>query len=342
MKKNLSFLLISALLLGCKEEKSASTPTKKAEPVQTTTIGTTLSNTTNPFFKSAFDSYQKWAQQWHTTLIINQAENSQETQNQQFDTMMQQGAKALVVNIAETKMSKEVINKLCLAKMPTVYFNRKPPEMELKNCKYAYFVDGDAMMAGRFQGEDAVEQWHKNPQWDKNQDGVLQYAMLMGFPNHEGTALRTEWVIATIQYHPTQKVPTEKVFQEYANFNRQKAQELVRAWSDTPDFSKVEVIFANNDVMALGALDVLKEKQLSVPVFGIDAIQEALQAYEKGELAGTVFNDYDNQAKISLQMALNLATGQPLEKGVNLEIKDKVVKIAYQKITKENFRSFMK
>lgn len=73
---------------------------------------------------------------------------------------------------------------------------------------------------------------------------------------------------------------------------------------------------ANNDAMALGALDALKsrgyntdvkDKDHSIPVFGVDGLPEMLKEVELGNATGTLIADYSALAKVCYEIATSEA-----------------------------------
>lgn len=307
-------------------------------------VGVTISSIeTNPFFQSAYRAYEAEGKAHSSlSLLLNSASNSQDKQNKQIENMLQQGVQALVVNIVNVKDAPALVEQLCKQKIPVVFFNRSPGDKSLASCSTAYFVDGDAVQAGVLQGLQVLTEWKSHPEWDKNRDGVVQYAMIEGIPGHAGAAARTKWSISTMSSYPELGIPVEKVLQDTAMFQTKVAEDLMQEWIKRPEFSKVEVILANNDSMALGAIKVLKENNINIPVFGIDGSPPALAAVKAGDMAGTIFNDAATQAKTSLRMAANLAANRPVLEGTDQEMEYQVVKVPYQNINKENIDKFTK
>ncbi|WP_459617832.1 substrate-binding domain-containing protein, partial [Enterobacter hormaechei] len=63
--------------------------------------------------------------------------------------------------------------------------------------------------------------------------------------------------------------------------------------------------------LASDLVEALKaHNKTSVPVFGVDALPEALALVKCGAMAGTVLNDANNQAKATFDLAKNLADGK--------------------------------
>jgi ABC-type sugar transport system substrate-binding protein len=81
---------------------------------------------------------------------------------------------------------------------------------------------------------------------------------------------------------------------------------------------KFDAVIANNDEMAIGAIQALKaaRKLDKVVVAGVDATQDALAAMKAGELKVTVFQDAHGQGKGAVDAALKLVKGQKVESKV--------------------------
>lgn len=344
MKIKLTYLFVLIGTLGL--NACAPDPEKNDTgnvPFPQATIGASISSIeTNPFFQGMYKSIEAVGkEQSNLTVLLDSAANQQDKQNTQLDGMIERGAKALVVNLADVSFGAEMVKKYCDKKIPVVYINRSPTEKSLAACESAYFVDGDAAQAGVLQGLQVLKAWQANPHWDKNKDGVIQYAMIEGIPNHAGAMARTKWSVGTMENYPNLGVSVQKVLQDYAMFQGQAAKDLMSKWIAQPEFANVEVILANNDTMALGALEILQQNGLKTPVFGIDGSKAALTALNSGSMAGTVFNDFDGQSRTAVRMAANLAAGKPVLEGVPYEMEYRVVKVPYQDIHSENMKKFM-
>ncbi|MFO5800695.1 substrate-binding domain-containing protein, partial [Klebsiella pneumoniae] len=78
----------------------------------------------------------------------------------------------------------------------------------------------------------------------------------------------------------------------------------------------------------------------SIPVFGVDALPEALALVKSGAMAGTVLNDANNQAKATFELAKNLADGKDAAAGTNWKIDNKIVRVPYVGVDKDNLSQF--
>lgn len=94
--------------------------------------------------------------------------------------------------------------------------------------------------------------------------------------------------------------------------------------------------------MAMGAVEALKAHSKSqLPVFGVDALPEALALVKSGAMAGTVLNDGKTQAQATLDLAYNLAQGKPAADGTQWKIDNRVLRIPYVGVDKENLVQFI-
>ena len=117
------------------------------------------------------------------------------------------------------------------------------------------------------------------------------------------------------------------------------AKDKMDAWISGPNSDKIEVVIANNDAMAMGAIESLRAADRSeIPVYGVDALTEALALVESGQMQGTVLNDADNQARATFQLAKNLAEGREAGYGTEWVIEDKVVRVPYVGVDRETLK----
>ena len=96
----------------------------------------------------------------------------------------------------------------------------------------------------------------------------------------------------------------------------------------------IDAIFANNDEMAIGAIQALKSAGADmddVVVVGIDATQDGLAAMGAGDLDVTVFQNATGQAGSAIDAAVALARGEQVEQQVM---------VPFELVTPENMASY--
>lgn len=338
MHKHYLCLVLSSLLLSaCSSDESKNNTSKASnEPYPKTHIGVAVSGIESTAYREGFYNYAKSVaeSQSDLTITLDQASNDQTVQDKQFEDMINKGAKALVINMADINQGADVVKRYC-GKVPMVFFNRSPGEKALANCEKAYFVDGDPAQAGVLQGLEVLKHWSKNPQWDKNKDGKIQFAIVKGIPGHFSGKARSQWAVGTMENYPSLGVPVQEIFSEFGLFQASEAKTIASRWIVHPSFSQVEVILANNDSMALGVIEALKEKNLKMPVFGIDALEDAKEAIKRGDMVATVFNDYQLQTAVALRMASNLAADLPVDNNLPFKLDYKTVYVPFTAVNQD-------
>ena len=268
-------------------------------------------------------------------MYITDGKESQTTQNEQVDRFLERGYDVICVNIVDRTAAAVIIDKAQAAGVPVIFFNREPVEEDLRRWRHAYYVGLPAGDAGVLQGELVLNAWeNQREKLDRNGDGVIQYVMLEGEPGHQDALLRTEYCISTMT---KAGVATEKLASDAANWQRGQAAIRMRQW--LREFGEgIEVVFANNDDMALGAIDACTEagedKDTMPFIVGVDATPPALEALREGTLKGTVRNDATGLAESIMGLAVSLSAGG--EPAREVELTDgSYVWLRYEAVTAE-------
>ncbi len=298
-----------------------------------TTLGVTVYKYDDNFMASVRRAIEAEADKAdNVRLLMNDSQNDQSKQNDQVDVMLAKGVDALAINLVDPAAAPVIIQKAKMDDVPIVFYNKEPTPEALASYEHAYYVGTDSKESGIIQGELIAEHWVKNPDWDLNKDGVIQFVLLKGEPGHPDAEARTSYVISTLN---DKGYKTQELHMDTAMWDTAMAKDKVDAWISGPNADKIEVVIANNDAMAMGAIESLKAADKStVPVFGVDALTEALALIKGGEMQGTVLNDANNQAKAAFELANNLAKGKAAGEGTNWTIDNKVVRVPYVGVDK--------
>lgn len=272
-------------------------------------------------------------------LLMNDSQNAQSIQNDQVDVLISKGVKALAINLVDPSAAPTIIGKAKPDNIPVVFFNKDPGEKAIGSYDNAYYVGTDPKESGIIQGDLIAKQWKANPAFDLNKDGKIQFVLLKGEPGHPDAEARTKYVIEQLN---AQGIHTEQLFMDTGMWDAAMAKDKADAWLSSSRANDIEVIISNNDGMALGALEATKAHGKKLPIFGVDALPEALQLIKKGELAGTVLNDGVNQGKAVVQLSNNLVQGKVATEGTDWKLENRVVRIPYVGVDKDNLADFLK
>lgn len=270
-------------------------------------------------------------------LLMNDSENSQQKQNDQIDIMIEKKVSAFAINLVDPGAGQTVMEKIKPTGIPLIFYNKKPEKSVIDGYDKAYYVGIDPNAQGIAQGELIMKLWKANPDLDLNKDGKIQYVMLKGEPGHPDAEARTVYSIKTLNENG---IETEELHLDTAMWDTAQAKDKMDAWLSGPNADKIEVVICNNDGMAFGAIESMKAAGKNLPVFGVDALPEAIVKIENGEMAGTVLNDAKGQGIATWEMAKNLAEGKAPTEGTDIKLVDKEVLVPSVGIDKDNAKDY--
>ena len=318
----------------------------QVQKVTSIKIGVTVYDQYDTFVSQMMTDFNQYAaeQEEQTGIAINvevyNAAGSQSTQNSQVEEMLDAGCNVICVNLVDRTEPTTIIDMAEKNDVPVIFFNRELVEEDLERWDRVYYVGAKAFESGIMQGEIAADAFKENPDADKNGDGVFQYVVLEGEAGHQDAIVRTEYAVSTIIDNG---VEVEKLAYGIANWNRAQAQTKMAQMLAEYD-GEIELVIANNDDMALGAIDALKASHLKRShwpvVVGIDGTDVGLAAVASGEMVGTVYNDKEGQAQAMLDLAYALSVGDTLD-DLNLE-NGKYIRLPYSKVGPEDVKNYMK
>jgi len=277
------------------------------------------------------------------TLEIVDSQNAQPTQNDQIDQFLAKKMNAILVNPVDRTAAAAIIDKAKAKNTPVVFFNREPMPDDMKKWDKVYYVGAKAEQSGSMQGQIAVDYFKAHPKAYKSNDKTIHYIMLKGEPGHQDAELRTKYSVQAIT---DAGLKVDKLAEDSAYWDRPKAVEKMKTFL-AKFGDKIDLVLANNDDMALGAIEALRQEGYNtgnaakyIPVVGVDATAPALQALEQGTLLGTVLNDAKNQGKATFDLGFALASGKAAS-STSWKLTDgKYVWVPYAKVTKDNYKQF--
>ena len=267
-------------------------------------------------------------------ITIVDGANDQATQTGQIDNFISEGVDVLIVNPVNSSSAATITDKVVAADIPLVYINREPDAEEEQrwedNGWNVTYVGCDARQSGTYQGELILE---TETQGDINGDGKITYIMCKGDPENIDAQYRTEYSIKALTDAGKE---VECLYEYLDNWDQTTAQQdVANALSQYGD--KIEVVFCNNDAMALGALQSIQQANRTVGkdiyLVGVDALAEAVQDVLDGNMTGTVLNDDVGQATAAAEATKLYVEGSKVEQYYWVD---------YVKVTKDNASEYVK
>ena len=264
--------------------------------------------------------------------------NNQATQLDQINTAITNGANLLVVNIVETSSSDAAQQACDAAKnagIPIIFFNREVSNDVVNSYENCAFVGTDAAEAGHMQGEMIGTYLLENyDAVDLNGDGTISYVLFKGQEGNAEAEYRTQYAVEDADALLTEAGKPALSFYD-ANNSSKYLVDTTGSWSSqaATDYmttilasyseasnNMIELVIANNDGMAEGAIAALQaagyntgdEGSTTIPVYGVDAMDSAVQKIQNGQMTGTVKQDAEGMANTILTLINNIGSGAAL------------------------------
>lgn len=351
MKKTLAVLLAAIMMLvmltacggngGGSAPADTSTPADTSAPADTNipdapegggTIGVCIYQFTDAFMTTYRNALQEILESKGYQVTFQDGANDQAKQNEQINTYITQGVDALIINPVMTSAADQIIATVQAAGIPTVLINREPTAEQMAVYDKLVYVGCDAAQSGTFQGELILDTPNKG---DINGDGKVSYIMVQGDPENIDAQLRTEYSVKALT---DAGVEVEQLNLTRGDWMRERGQEIVA--NDLAQFGMdIEVVFCNNDDMAIGALQSIqaagRKVNEDIYLVGVDALDAALNEVQAGNMTGTVLNDAKGQATAAVEEMEKLLGGATYSSG------NQSVYVDYVKVTPDNVGDFM-
>lgn len=272
-----------------------------------TIISLVLSTRNNEFFTDIETSIKESISNNHDyelRVFDSQDDDSMQTKN--VENALALGTKALIINVVNSATAWEGSLKAVFEKnIPIIAVDRAitSPENTIKQTIASDNVAGARELAN----------------WFKQAYSVVNANVF----HLQGVAGSQAAIDRSIGFK--EGFGKEYSFEEIANFNKDQAlvktADVLQANGD-----RFNIIFADNDNMALGAIEAIKQKNLQAVnikpytntignyyVLGFDGTTEALQAVKQGTLAATVIQQPKLMGQIAITSVIKILNGEIVE-----------------------------
>lgn len=265
------------------------------------TVGLALSTLQNPFFVTLRDGAQQAADDAGIELVVADAQDDAQTQADDLQNFISQGVDVIVVNPVDSAAIVPSIEAANEAGIPVVTVDRGADGGEI-----ASHIASDNVLGGQLAGEYLFEQI----------GGAGNVAMLEGVPGTSAARDRGEGFTNALD----EAADVELVANQTANFNREEG--FTVAQNILQSNPELDGIFAQNDEMALGAVEAAREAGAleDLVIVGFDATDDALAAIEAGEMAATVAQQPDVLGARGIETAAAIIAGDEVDAEQPVEV----------------------
>lgn len=326
LKRIFTITLVSILLLFLTACSSTQAPAVSAEgtgadgAAKQIVVGYACKDVNDTFQTYLIEAAKEYAAENGIILNISDAQNDVVKQQDQVNNFITQKVDAILVLPIDTSAAAPMTAAAQAANVPLIYVNTNPyPDGSFPDG--TYYVGSIEKQAGELQAEYI----------GKMLNGKGNVCILQGQLVHEGAVQRSEGVISKLaEISPDIKV----LASQPADWQKDKAMNVMENWLTAYD-NDIQAVFANNDEMAMGAVNALQAiGKTDTYVIGIDGTSAALEAINAGTLAGSVFQDAQGQAWGAMKIAEMTAKGE--------SVPEQILWVPFVLITPDNVDQFVK
>lgn len=259
-------------------------------------VGVSISTLSNPFFVTLEEGVNELAGENGTEIVSVDAQDDSAKQTNDIDDLIQQGVDILLINPVDSAAITPAVESANNAEIPVIMMDRSSEGGEVVTLVASKNVAGGEMAAEYIQ-EISGEQ--------------ARTVQLEGTPGASATRERGEG------FQNVAEESLEVLDSQTANFDRAEGltvmENILQAHSD------IKAVFAQNDEMALGAIEAIKGAGLEgeIQVVGFDGTEDGIDAVKDGRLSATVAQQPEEMGKLSLQAAYDFFAGEDVAEKID-------------------------
>ncbi len=302
MRRCICIFFVMLVTFGCQRgEKSA---------VDGPTVALIMKTLNNPFFIDMQKGAEEAAERLSVNLIVQAAEREVDVEKQMqiIENLIQRKVDVICVSPSGSKEIVPAIVKANKANIPVLIVDTRVDAETLQEAgaRIAAFIGSDNVEGGRIAGEYIV----------KKLEGQGKVAVLEGIPGHETGDARLKGFHQAVDHESG----IEIVVSQTANWERDQGFNVFQnILQSNPE---VQALFACNDMMALGAIEAIAAARKSgeIIVVGFDAVEDARESIQKGEMEGSIAQYPSAMGKLAVETAVDIINGQTVSEFISTKI----------------------
>jgi ribose transport system substrate-binding protein len=254
------------------------------------TVGLAISTFNNPFFVDLRDGAQAAAAKAMVTLVVLDAQNDPARQASSIEDLIAKKAGVVIINPTDSDAIVPTVKKLNAAKIPVITVDRAA-----NGGTVAAHIASDNV-AGGIRAADYV---------GTRLAGKGNVVMLEGIPGSSAARDRGKGFREGLKKYPGITL----VASQTADFDRAKGLAVMENILQAQ--KKIDAVFAQNDEMALGAVQAIEAAKRNREMFvvGFDAIADALKAIQEGRMAATIAQQPKEMGRLAVEAAATVLKG---------------------------------
>ena len=325
--------MMASMLAGCGGSSGSNGNAQGGDKASGDGYSMTLIMSLRDEFLSTLEAGSKSAaDELGVTLASQDAQNDTGKMLQFIESAKNAGDDAVLINLVDAATAQQCIE--AAGDMKVVFVNRAPSDTSVLEAGKSVAVVSNENTSGYYQGEFLANYFK-----DKGKTEI-KYLMLQGTLGLVHTEQRSASVLKALEDNGIKA--TQAAAPLVADYDRANAMDMISPLLGNTEF---DCIIANNDAMALGAVEALKAKGMdptSIPIVGIDATVDGIQAIKDGTLAMTVFQDANGQGYGAVKAAVNLIEGKAINDGTDYETDEtgNICWVPFEPVTPDNVADY--
>jgi len=303
----LTALLFAACALFSLTIPAAAQPAAQQQHV---TIGVSIPTLDNPFWVRSVNFAEHVARQLGAELVIVDAQNREDKQISDVQSLVSRGVKALVVTPQSTASAPGLIRIAGRAGLPVMIVDRHPGfPAQNKDAPYLGFIGPDDVHAGRAIASHLIS------------TGAKKIVAIGGFPGSSVAEGRQTGLNEAMATHPEVKLVQYFGVGESEDAGYQAMQNLLAAHGK----GKIDGVWCYNDALCLGAFRAVRQagRADEIKLAGMDLVPQAVDLIAQN--TNYVFSTGGHwlQLGFAVLIAYDKVQGHdPLERNILLSLLD--------------------
>lgn len=266
-------------------------------------IGMVLSTLNNPFFVNMKDGAEKEAEKLGYDLVVLDSQNDPAKERANVEDLVQLGVITLLINPTDSDAVVKTVEVANKSNIPVITLDR-----QANGGKITSHIASDNIKGGEMAAEYVLDKF-------KDEKGPINVVEIQGIPGASATRDRGEG------FHNIMDKNDKFNFIsiQAADFDRQKGlQVMENIIQANPN---IQVVFAHNDEMALGAVKAIKASGINALVIGFDGNDDAKDSIDANEMTATIAQQPDLIGALGVELANKIYNGESIKDKIAADLK---------------------
>ncbi|WP_338912205.1 ribose ABC transporter substrate-binding protein RbsB [Clostridium perfringens] len=266
-------------------------------------IGMVVSTLNNPFFVNMKDGAEKEAEKLGYDLVVLDSQNDPAKERANVEDLVQLGVIALLINPTDSDAVVKTVEVANKSNIPVITLDR-----QANGGKITSHIASDNIKGGEMAAEYVLDKF-------KDEKGPINVVEIQGIPGASATRDRGEG------FHNIMDKNDKFNFIsiQAADFDRQKGlQVMENIIQANPN---IQVVFAHNDEMALGAAKAIKASGINALVIGFDGNDDAKDSIDANEMTATIAQQPDLIGALGVELANKIYKGESIKDKIAADLK---------------------